>query len=163
MNLVFVLAHVAGVLIPDRYSGLPTAYSQVKLLYLSLFPSGPPTADAPAVNQSPTDIACWYSKTFWLKQSVFITCINRKFAAEAVAMPAPEPKNKRQKKGEPDEQLEPKGKPACTRGRECEDYGHPAPCKAREETPAAGLKKILSWEEKVAEEARSKTPLKWED
>ena len=74
-----------------------------------------------------------------------------------------EPKKKRQKKGEPDEQLEPKGKPACTRGRECEDYGHPAPCKAREETPAAGLKKILSWEEKVAEEARSKTPLKWED
>ena len=61
-----------------------------------------------------------------------------------------EPKNKRQKKGEPDEQLEPKGKPACTRGRECEDS-------------AAGLKKILSCEEKVAEEARSKTPLKWED
>ena len=45
MDLVFVLAHVAGVLIPERYSGLPTAYSQVKLLYLSLFPSAPPIAD----------------------------------------------------------------------------------------------------------------------
>ena len=56
MNLVFVLAHVAGVLIPDRYSGLPTAYSQVELLYLSLFPSGPPTADVVPVNPPCTHI-----------------------------------------------------------------------------------------------------------
>ena len=56
MDLVFVLAHVAGVLIPDRYSDLPTAYSQVKLLYLSLFPSGPPIADVVPVNPPCTHI-----------------------------------------------------------------------------------------------------------
>jgi hypothetical protein len=71
MILFFVLAHVAGVLIPDRYSGLPTAYSQVKLLYLSLFSSGPPTADVvlfplfPLFPSSPP-IADVVLTSFWL-------------------------------------------------------------------------------------------------